>query len=289
MPRPPISGERKLRLSWHKPGNGVVIHHSAKSKENSMAIRKLQRATAWRAACAATVLAAGACMPAGAVSLTTFSPALWGASDATLGLAAGATIEDFEDVALASGLTVSVVNSAVGGYGPTATLPRTFDPRPVGQGGDDAFGNAFYSYPCGSSACSSVWDGSHALVNTGTNNAMNYGWAPWGDMALAFAGTGVAQVGFSLHQNEYDVTVTVNGSQTFVLPGGSPAARRGYFRFDLAPGDAGITSLTLDGHPADAWVIDHLAFAAPVPEPSMLALFAAGLAGLGLRGHRQKR
>lgn len=244
-------------------------------------------ALTWPAAAAAALLAAGAAMPASAVSLTTFSPAQWGAADAALGIVAHATIEDFEDVTLAPGLTVSVTGSAVGGYGPTTTLPQTFDPRPVSLGGDDAFGNAFYSYPCGTGACSSVWDGSHALVNTGTNNAMNYGWAPWGDMALAFDGAGVTQVGFSLHQNEY--AVTVNGSQTFVLAGGSPAARRGYFVFDVGAGDPWITSLTLDGHPADAWVIDHLAFAGPVPEPTTVALFAAGLAGLGLRRRRQRR
>jgi hypothetical protein len=224
--------------------------------------------------------------PAGAASLTTFSPSQWGTDDSALGLAPGATIEDFEDVALASGLTVAVTGSAVGSYGPTTTLPRTFDPRPPAQGGDDEFGNAFYSYPCGTGACSSVWDGSHALVNTGTNDAMNYGWAPWGDIALAFA-NGVSQVGFSLHQNEYAVTVTVNGSQSFVLSGGSPAGRRGYFRFDVAPGDALITSLTLDGQASDAWVIDHLAFSAPVPEPGTVALLVAGLAGIGWqRRHR---
>lgn len=251
-----------------------------------MNVRRSPIAATGPVAAAAVMLAAGVALPAGAVSLTTFSPAQWGAADAALGIVAHATIEDFEDVTLASGLTVSVTGSAVGGYGPTTTLPQTFDPRPVSLGGDDAYGNAFYSYPCGSAACSSVWDGSHALVNTGTNNAMNYGWAPWGDMAFAFDGAGVSQVGFSLHQNEYAVTVTINGSETFVLAGGSPAARRGYFVFDVGAGDPWITSLTLDGHPADAWVIDHLAFAGPVPEPATVALFAAGLAGLGLRSRR---
>ena len=35
---------------------------------------------------------------------------------------------------------------------------------------------AFWSYPCGVPAsCSSLWDGTHSLLNTTTNQAMAYG------------------------------------------------------------------------------------------------------------------
>ncbi len=235
------------------------------------------------AALALSTLAVGATQAAGTIALTPASS--WGASDGVLGLNAASVIEDFEDTTLAPGLSVTVSNGA-GGYGPTATLPRTFDPRPTSLGGDDAFGNAFYNF-CGSTACSSIWDGGHVLLNTNNNNSMNYGTAvPWSDVTFNFAG-GTKQVGFSLQQNENPINVYVNGAFFGTLPGASGGGRNGYYRFDITPstgpGDiwtAPITTMTLDGTTGDAWTIDHLAFTAAVPEPGSWALWAVGLVGI---------
>lgn len=245
------------------------------------------------AALSLSALAAVSAQAAGTIQWT--PPSSWGAADTVLGLNPAAVIEDFEHTALAPGLTVTSANGLGGGYGPTATLPRTFDPRPTGLGGDDAFGSAFYSYPCGSSACSSVWGGSHVLLNTSNNNSMNYGSAPWSDIGLGFAG-GVTQVGFSLQQNDSPINVYVNGAFFGTLPAASGGGRNGYYRFDITPstgpGDAWtapITSLVLDGAPGDAWTIDHLAFTAAVPEAPSGALLALGLLSFsGLRLRRRQ-
>lgn len=215
-----------------------------------------------------------------AVTMTPFGPALWGASDATLGLAPGATIEDFEDVNLAAGLTIAATASSSGSYGPTATLPNVFDPFA------DPWGNAFSTYPCGNASCSSRWDGRHALLNTGNNQSAWYGsTSAWGDLEFRFAG-GARQVGFSLHQNEHAVNVYVNGA-LFTTIGGGGGGRTGYFRIDVTGNSAPITSLKLDGTIYDAWVVDHLAFTPAVPEPSTWALLGGGIALLGAAARRR--
>lgn len=250
-------------------------------------------------AVAAGAVAAPAIVQAGVI-VTAIAPSDWGASDAVLGLKAGSTIEDFEDLQLANGLTVTssgaVVSSgpnylSIGGYGPTHTLPGLFDPFA------DPFGNAFSTFPCGTAACSSLWDGRHALINTWNNQSMPYGFSPWGDLEFDFIG-GATQVGFSLHQNEYAVKVYVNGVlATTIVGGGAGAARRGYFRIDATAGTL-IDSVRLDGFEPDAWVVDHLAFSpqagsegGDVPEPASITLAALGLgaAWWGRRGRREPR
>jgi hypothetical protein len=219
-----------------------------------------------------------------AYSVTTFSPAQWGASDTVLGLAPGATIEDFEDLSLAANLQVSAT-AAGGSYGPTATLPAVFDPtldaNPL---------KAFYSYPCGNASCSSLWDGSHSLVNTYTNQAMNYNSsANWGDLALDFA-TGVTQVGFSLQQNERAVSVFINGASTpaFNIAAVAGGGRAGYVRIDVTGASAPITSVRLSNNATgDGWAIDHVAFATAVPEPATWLLWSAGV--LALLSRRRRR
>lgn len=247
-------------------------------------------------ALAAGIVAAPSVGQAG-VTISTIAPLNWGATDATLGLNTGSTIEDFEDTQLTSGLTVSASGALItsgpnylglGGYGPTGTLPNLFDPFA------DPNGNAFSTFPCGTAACSSLWDGRHALINTWNNQSMPYTWAPWGKFEFGFAG-GVTQVGFSLHQNEDAVNVYVNDVLAGTIPGGgSGAARRGYFRIDTSGGML-INSIRLDGTDRDAWVVDHLAFSpqastggGSLPEPASITLAWLGLGAAALARRRRR-
>jgi hypothetical protein len=224
-------------------------------------------------------LLAGSGAAQAAYNLLSVSPSVWGASDATLTLNPGSTIEDFESVNLVAGLQVRA-SAAGGSYGPTSTLPVLFDPsldpNPV---------LAFWSYPCGVPAsCSSLWDGTHSLVNTYTNQAMSYGnSANWGDIELLFAG-GVTQVGFSLQQNEQTVSLYINGNLTYGIGGAIGGGRAGYFVIDVTGLSAPITSLRLsNSNNGDGWAIDHLAFTSAVPEPGSFALLLGGAMLFALR------
>ena len=67
-------------------------------------------------------------------------------------------MEEFEGTALAPGLQVHVITPA-GLYGPTSTLPARYVTSV------DANGSAFLN---------SQWLGTSALINTPTNQTMNY-------------------------------------------------------------------------------------------------------------------
>lgn len=218
-------------------------------------------------------------------TLTTIPADQWGAADSVLGVA-GYTIEDFEDASLIAGLQIGW-SASVGTIAPSGTLPRTFDPRPIALGGDDAFGSAFFTHPCGSSACSSIWDGAKVLVSGFGNISYGYSGASqnWGDVDIVFT-TPVKSVGFSLQQNEFEVDFRLNGAGPTLTVGGAPGGGRyGYLRIDATAGDV-ISSIKLDNVNGDAFIVDHLAVQA-VPEPETYALMLAGL-GLVAWGARRR-
>ena len=228
-------------------------------------------------------LALSLCLaPAAQATYTfTFIPvAQWGASDATLGLGANAVVEDFEDTTLINGLTVQLSNSSSGSYGPTGLLPRTFNPNT-----DDPWGGAFLG---------GNWDGSRVLINTGNNASANYSsTSAWGDVSFGFVSGGATQVGFSLQNMQHVASFTINGST--VVSSASIAGfnyawgPQGYLRIDVSGSSAPITSLKIDGSIYDAWTVDHLAVAQPVPEPGSWALMAAGLAAVAGLARRRTR
>lgn len=225
----------------------------------------------------AGIVTLSACAHAG-FNFTGFGPAQWGAPDTILGVD-GYIIEDFEDVNLVNGLQVTI-SSPNGGYGPSSTIPNTFNPFT-----DSTFGTAFQFGGGG------VWDGSNGLINTRTNREFPYNDAgSWGFTTFTFAG-GASSVGFSLQQMDLSAVVLINNNPVGLLDlltglvGNGQ--RQGYVRIDAFGGDQ-INSVTIangtDGIFNDGLMFDHVAFN-PVPEPATMAICA--LAGLGLL--RRKR
>lgn len=231
----------------------------------------------------ATLAAVGlisASLEASAAAAVAFGPGQWGTSDAVLGVS-GYVIEDFEDTQLASGLEVQVLPPSLSGYGPTDTLPFTFDPTV-----DDQVSNAFVG---------SAWDGTKSLVNRPfvpiTSYANDGGWS---DVRFLFAG-GVTSVGFSIQQAEANIGISLDlgGGFTFFLDSTSLLApsggRVGYLRIDAAPGEV-IYGVHLDNQAGnhDGIAYDHLAFQpAPVPLPAGAWLLGPALVALALRGRRR--
>ncbi len=218
-----------------------------------------------------------------AIVVTGFSPLQWQTSDASLGLA-GATIEDFEDVNLATGLQIQANSPGFGGYGPTNILPNTFDPRNVANGGNDNVGNAFEI---------GLWDGSHVLINRPDNRltgTTDYGSLRWGDVTF-FLPAGIKIFGVAIEQNSLSAPIIVNGVSVgstgdfLTLTGG----RNGYLRIEATGTDA-ISTVLFDNQAFDAFSTDGISFdhvAFSVPEPSSIALGLMGVAGIALLRNRR--
>ncbi len=205
-----------------------------------------------RLAIVAGVVASGAAREARAFTIHTFGPASWGASDATLGFAPGALVEDFEGPALLTGLDCEVTGTTPASNGLTSMLPTTFDPTA------DKFGAAF---------AKGAWDGTHVVVNTADNQSHAYGdGTQWGNLAFRFE-NGATRVGFSLDDLEKANTLYVNGAPMGVLgtaPGTTNLAlgvdHNGYVVVVADPGER-IDSVAVDnGATGDGWVVDHLVY-----------------------------
>ncbi|GEM_PF-1458498 len=230
--------------------------------------------------------------------VTTFGASQWGASDSTLGVA-GYTIEDFENTALAAGLTISRLNGANGNFAPTSVLPvgSVFDPS---TDNDTNVGDPSQSLQV---LRRGVWDGGHVLINN--PGPAFYHWyldsGNWKDLQFDFQG-GSTSVGFSLQQMELTnnrllINGTVFVSDLLALLGAETElqngtegpfafnSRNGYIRIDATGVDL-IQSITLDNDSGDGFAVDHLAFLpvpAAVPEPGGLPLVVIGLVTLALR------
>lgn len=219
--------------------------------------------------------------PAAAYTIAGVGPGSWG-NDAALGLG-GATVENFEDTALAAGLSVTL--GATVSYGPTATLPNVFVP-----GVNDAAAG-------GSAFTGEQWDGVAGLLNRGDSAAVTkYNDGGWGDITFGIAG-GASLFGFAIADVNGDFNILVNGSLLTSYGGVGNVvfsnSHGGYVIIQAGPGDAPITSVKLDNPgTADGWIVDHVAFqaaAVAVPEPASLPLLLAGLGALALARRRRRR
>lgn len=189
-------------------------------------------------------------------TITGFSPAVWPRTDSSLGLDRF-VIEDFEDTTLAPGLKVMVLSPLLGGYGPVATLPFTYDPS------QDC---------CGAFNASLMWDGTNGLVNRPFLPIASYANdGGWSDVYFLFE-AGVSSVGFSYGQAEANISISLDFGAGFTnfansssaLPAGG--GRNGYLRIDAGPGET-IYGVKLDNQAGnhDGILFDHVAFRPPVP------------------------
>lgn len=212
---------------------------------------KLSLNRAWMVSLAA-LLAAHA---AGGIFVRGVTPLRWALSDGTIGVG-GCTIEDFEDLNLQPGVQV-LWESPAGNFGPTSTLPNVFNP-----GADDPFGNAFVG---------GAWDGSRCLLNTRTNHAFTYSDSPsYGDVTFLF-NPPVRLVGFSVHQNETNLGLIVNGvnkgtlnALTGLINNGG---KYGYVVVEATGADT-ISSVKIKNGSVpsgDGFTFDHLAFSTEPP------------------------
>jgi hypothetical protein len=185
-----------------------------------------------------------------ALSVYGVTPIRWGLVGGAIGVG-NTTVEDFEDATLAPGLQV-LWESPAGNVGPTSTLPNTFNPNT-----DDAFGAAFVG---------GNYDGTHCLVNTRTNRPFPYSDSPsYGDVTFIFSPP-VRIAGFSVHQNELDLGLIVNGvdqGSLSALTGLSPNGGKYGYVLVKADGADTISSIKIKNGvfpSGDGFTFDHVAF-----------------------------
>lgn len=208
----------------------------------------------------APLATAALCAPhsSAAVSVFGVTPLRWSLTGGAIGVG-NATVESFEDVNLAPGLQV-LWESPAGTVGPTSTLPNTFDPST-----NDAFGTAFVG---------GNYDGTRCLVNTRTNRPFTYSDSPsYGDVTFLF-NPPVHVAGFSIHQNESDLGLIVNGvdkGKLSTLTGLSPNGGKYGYILVKADGADTISSIKIKNGvvpSGDGFTFDHVAFAAE-PAPTL--------------------
>ena len=179
----------------------------------------------------------------------------WGQSDESIGLAGG-VVEDFEDTSLAPGLFFEISDAAgnLTGTG-TATLPNIFDPV-----NGDPFGDSFVT---------GVWDGSHCLVNTESNQSIYYGSQDWRPVGF-YVPEGTVWLAIASQQ------VTINH---FLMVNGQSMGRLETLGFTLSTEPNGVMVVRTDDETApifsvsfggrgDAFTIDHVVFAPPGTLPT---------------------
>jgi hypothetical protein len=184
------------------------------------------------------------------ITVECVDPSLWGAADEAIGLGGG-VVEDFEDTALAPGLAfeISDVDGNFTGVGAT-TLPGLFDPVD-----GDPFGDTF---------AEGVWDGTYVLVNTEFNESIYYGSRDWRPVAFRVP-DGTAWIALAGQQITVNHDLWVNDVNV---------GRLADLGFALGPGRNGVMIVRSDdpedpvrsvrfGGRGDAFVIDHVVFAAP--------------------------
>ncbi len=190
------------------------------------------------------------------ISVIGVPPVRWSLNDEAIGVA-GSVVEDFEDAALAPGLSI-LWQSAAGSVGPVTTLPALFNPST-----NDAFGNAFVG---------GNWDGARGLC-TGRGN-VSYSYAQsqnWGNVTFFFSPP-VREVGLSIQQSNAAANLVVNGINRGDVGGLSglnmtSGGRNGYL-IVRAPGAELISSIQIDNRgTGDGYLIDHLTFNATLPDP----------------------
>lgn len=199
------------------------------------------------------------------VTVTAFDPNTWPRTDAAIGVS-GFTIEDFEDTTLVSGLQVQLSGGS-NDFGPTSTLPKTWDPN---SNADDPNGAKVLA--------TGIWDGTHVLMNRRTAVPGGYVDGEWADTTFSVSG-GASSIGFSVQNLESPntmMTVLTNLGTTSVnlsnvanfTVGG---ARNGYLRIDAAAGEV-IVAVKIDNLGGDGFAFDHLAFS-PVPLHATVTAF----------------